>query len=110
MSEKTRASSKFLERYLNGEADAEDIDDCIDAWHDKPGRKKVFDFLGMSREEYSLWLCDPDSLPEIARARRAKLPLADVVQEALAGMRTAGNPREKCLRQWLAQAEPHPAK
>ena len=111
MSEKPRASAKFLERYLNGEADADEIDDCIDAWHAKPGKKEVFDFLGMSHAEYSLWLCDPDSLSEIARARRSKLSLADAVRDALSGMRTVENPREKCLRHWLAQqAEPHPAK
>jgi hypothetical protein len=111
MSEKQRASAPFLQRYLNGEAGAEAIDDDIDAWHEKPGRKKLFDFLGMTREEYALWLCDPDSLSEIARARRSQMPLADVVREALDGSRTAAHPRETQLRRWLAQqAEPHPAK
>jgi len=66
-------------------------------------QKKIFQFLGMTKEEYYLWLCDPDSLPEIARARRANEPLAGVVRGVLTEMEVAGNPREKHLRQWLAQ-------
>jgi hypothetical protein len=111
MSEKRRASCPFLQSYLNGEACAENIDDFIDAWHAKPGRKKIFEFLGMTDEEYSLWLCDPDSLPEIARARRANLPLTGIVKDTLVAMRATGEPREKHLRRWLAQqTEAHPAK
>lgn len=110
MSEKRGASCSFLQGYLNGETRAEDIDDFIDAWHAKPGRKKIFEFLGMTSDEYSLWLCDPDSLAEIAKARREELPLISVVRDTLAAMRAAGT-REKPLRRWLAQqAEAHPAK
>lgn len=111
MSEKRRASCPFLQSYLNGDVCAEDIDDYVDAWHAKPGRKKIFEFLGMTSEEYSLWLCDPDSLPDIARARRANSSLVGIVRDALVALRTTGKPREKHLRQWLAQhTEAHPAK
>jgi hypothetical protein len=66
----------FFQRYLNGEVLAEDIDDFIDSWHENSDRKEIFEYLGMTKEEYSLWLHEPDSLPRIARARRIHLPVS----------------------------------
>jgi hypothetical protein len=111
MSDMQRPSFPFFQRYLSGESSAEDIDEWIDAWHEQPDGRQIFEFLGMTEEEYSLWLCDPDSLAEIAQARRAERPLVSVVQSALVAMGQAGSPRSKQLRRWLArQAEAHPAK
>jgi hypothetical protein len=107
----SNARRSFLQRYLNGELSAEDIDGFIDEWHEKPGGKEIFEFLGMTKEEYSLWLCDPDGLAEIGQARRAEVSLIGFVCSALPALAEAGNPREKRLRQWLAQqTEAHPAK
>ena len=111
MSDTPHSSLPFFQRYLSGELPARDIDEFIDAWHEKPNDKEIFAFLGMTKEEYSLWLCDPDSLADIAQARRAKEPLVDTVRCTLVALAQDGNPRVKQLRQWLAQrAEAHPAK
>ena len=77
MSSKHQAT--FLERYLNGEVPAEDIDDYVDQWHAKSGKPQIYEFLGLSRDEYALWLRHPDLLPQIAHARREHLPLASVI-------------------------------
>ena len=107
MSRKRDKSASFLERYLNGEMLAEDIDGFIDAWHSLAGKKTVFEFLGMTKAEYSLWLLDPDSLPHIAQARRSNMPLASAVRAALAEAPIAERPADaltvKRLRQWLEQ-------
>ena len=63
------SSKPFLEKYLGEEATAEDIDDFIDAWHENSGGMEIFEYLGMTKDEYALWLRDPDALPQIARAR-----------------------------------------
>jgi len=111
MSDAQRSSFSFFQRYMSAELSAEDIDEHIDAWHEKPDGKEIFEFLGLTEEEYSLWLYDPDSLAEIAQARRAQVPLTAVVRSALIAMTEAGSPRVKHLRQWLAhQVEAHPAK
>jgi hypothetical protein len=63
---------RFFKQYLNGQALPEDIDDYVDRWHSNPGSQQIYEFLGMSEDEYSLWLRDLDMLPHIARARRER--------------------------------------
>lgn len=70
MSDNASGSSAFLEMYLAGKLSADDIDDYIDEWHRDPRGKQIFEYLGMTRDEYSSWVRDPEILPEIAAARR----------------------------------------
>jgi hypothetical protein len=106
MSKKSR-DAPFLQRYLNGEVLSDDIDDFIDAWHETSGKKELFAFLGMTKEEYALWLRDPDLLPHIARARQTRLPLASAVRSAFAELpiaaRSADTPKVRRLKRWLEQ-------
>lgn len=105
MSSGTHESPTFLDLYLNGEVLGDEIDDFIDTWHANPGGKEIYEFLGMSKEEYSLWLRDPDTLPHIARARRAGLPLAVVLRTTLEefpiAARSASATKIDRLRSWL---------
>ena len=50
MSSYTDGPATFLERYLNGEVLADDIDDFIDRWHENPEGREIYEFLGMSNE------------------------------------------------------------
>jgi hypothetical protein len=68
----TSRKGAFLERYLRGDACAEEIDDAVDAWHANPGGKALHTHLGMSEAEYQRWVRKPDALAEIAQTRRAK--------------------------------------
>jgi hypothetical protein len=72
MSRKESKAQTFIERYLGGEAGFEEIDDYVDAWHRTPQGVELHEFLGMSKEEYALWLRNPDALSEIARARKER--------------------------------------
>ncbi len=74
MSSKREKQLPFIELYLSGKVLPEDIDDYVDKWHANPGGREIYEFLGMSKEEYSLWLRDPNVLPRIARARRENKP------------------------------------
>jgi hypothetical protein len=74
MSKKRRP---FIDLYLEGRASAEDINTSIDVWHAGSGKGPLYRYLGMTEEEYFLWLRDPDVLPQIARARKEHRPLAD---------------------------------
>jgi hypothetical protein len=108
MSSQHPHASTFLDRYLNGELLAEDIDDFIDMWHNNPGTKELYEFLGMTAEEYSLWLRDPDTLPHIARARRAHLPLRRVIHTTVEEMSIAARSADKVKverwRAWLSRS------
>ncbi|MBV8362431.1 MAG: hypothetical protein JO189_31535 [Deltaproteobacteria bacterium] len=72
MSKRAERTQTFVERYVNGEVCADDVDDYIDAWHAHPNHQELHEFLGMSKEEYAAWLRDPEVLAEIARARRER--------------------------------------
>jgi hypothetical protein len=95
----------FLDRYLNGEVLADDIDDFIDRWHAGPSDQELHDFLGLSREEYSLWLRNPEALPHIARSRREGVPLDVIVERALGeqpmAARSSDAAKIKRLKHWL---------
>jgi hypothetical protein len=73
----------FMELYLNGQASPQEIDDYVGKWHTDPGMQEIYEFLGMSEEEYSLWLRDPNGLPYIAHARKEQRPLDQVIASAL---------------------------
>ena len=57
--------SSFIEKCLRSEVLLEDIDDFVDLWHKDSGNMALHDFLGMTQEEYSLWIADPSTLPFI---------------------------------------------
>ncbi len=67
--------ARFIDEVLAGRALATDIDDWVDAWHDAPGASPVAslslaDYLGMSEQEYSLWVERPESLRFIIAGRK----------------------------------------
>jgi hypothetical protein len=97
----------FLDQYLTGEVLAEDIDDYVDAWHESSEEVAIYEFLGMSQQEYSLWLRDPSTLPYIAIARIENKPLAEIVDSRLGEMPIAARSSDvtkiQRLRRWLEQ-------
>lgn len=77
----------YMSLLLRGGALLEDIDDYIARWHDAPegsvaASQSLEDFLGMSWDEYQLWVEHPESLRFIVAARKAKQSVA-VVEETL---------------------------
>ena len=107
MSEESLSHRTFIELYMNGAVLAEDIDEFVDAWHQNPGRKEIYEYLGMTRQEYSMWLRDPDILPHIARARRENLDLTTVPHRSIEDMpiaaRSSDQVKVKRFMQWLEQ-------
>jgi hypothetical protein len=65
-------NTTFVERYLQGKAAPDDIDDFVDAWHEGDGQDKALaEYLGLDDEEYALWVARPELLTDIIEARRA---------------------------------------
>lgn len=63
----------FIERALDGETT--DIDECIDNeidhWHDSfMDDIELHEYLGMTWEEYAMWVENPNSLQSIIDNRR----------------------------------------
>jgi hypothetical protein len=70
----------YMDLLLRGEAHMQDIDDFIDTWHDAPDGSAVSEmslaqYLGMTEDEYRLWVELPSSLRFIAAAHREKQPV-----------------------------------
>lgn len=103
----------FFDLYSRGDVSADTIEDYIDRWHDRYREQANYpplhEYLGLTREEYEVWLYDPLSLPSILRARQLGGNLVDIMTQRLEQLRAA-NRREDgaiifSLGNWLkAQA------
>jgi hypothetical protein len=74
----------FVTACVKGRSYLQKIDDYIDMWHDgKAGAdRELHDFLGMTPEEYALWVERPEVLPFIIIAHRSGKSVQDVILEA----------------------------
>src|ERR1700721_3091569 len=75
-----RSRQTFMDLLMGGEVLSQDIDDFVDAWHDGADDDasspiELSEFLGMTEDEYRLWVEQPESLKYIAAARKANLPV-----------------------------------
>jgi len=62
--------SSFIQKCLSSEANPEDIDDFIDQWHENPGNQTLYEFLGMTRNDYARWIADSSVLPAIINSHK----------------------------------------
>ena len=69
--------SDFIQKCLIGDALLEEIDDYIDDWHQGESVMSLHEFLGMTRNEYYLWVEDASSLPYIVNARIRGIELTE---------------------------------
>ena len=74
-------SENFINLCAKGELLLDDIDDAIDDWHDSDSDLEIYDYLGMTQQEYRMWLHDPDILPFIITARTHGLSIDDVMED-----------------------------
>jgi hypothetical protein len=91
---------------MAGKVSPDQIDDFVDRWHAAPGGRELHDSLGMTSEEYSLWLRVPDALEYVVAARQEMKPLAETVARACKKSRQTApdEPPEKTARleEWLS--------
>ena len=109
MSEVRERSQSFFQLYLAGSTEAAGIDGCIDAWHASgPAEKRSLGaYLGMTEDEYALWVMDTRILPVLRAARRAGEPLTSGVGRYVAQLRSADDIANGsailALSSWLAR-------
>jgi hypothetical protein len=74
----------FISACVKGRAHLGKIDDYIDAWHEgKAGANlELHELLGMSTDEYALWVERPEVLPFVVIARRTGKSVQDIILEA----------------------------
>lgn len=65
------SKATFVEDALTGVSGVEDIDSYVGAWHDGEGSDlELHEFLGMTWDEYRLWVEKPNTLRYILSAHR----------------------------------------
>jgi hypothetical protein len=60
----------FLDKCITGNVSEEAIHDFIDEWHTGESSLALHEFLGMTWDEYVLWVVDAKNLRKIIDARK----------------------------------------
>ena len=96
MSELRPETAPFLQLFRDGRVTAQQIDDFVEAWHDADDseQRPLAEFLGMTEDEYTVWLASRKALPAIVAARQTGRPLFDLVAEHLAELKRAARPED----------------
>jgi hypothetical protein len=111
----SEAHTTFVERALSGEIlDVDEaVDDAIDDWHGRNGRLRdgsrvaIHDWLGMTQDEYLLFVERPDALEPILMAHRYGVSVNELLKLSRSGStsiaaRSAPKDLSK-LTAWLKQ-------
>ena len=71
-------AGKYLDLALAGKVLMSEIDEYLARWHRLKPTEPLHDYLGMTWDEYSAWVEDPDIIAAIIIARRVGKPFTDV--------------------------------
>jgi len=103
----------FFELFSRGGLTADRIGEFVSQWHtsDASEKRSLAAFLGMTEDEYGVWLIDPKVLPQILIARRTGRPLEDVIAEYIVGSQDVSHPpdpaAQHALDHWLTARSTH---
>ena len=109
MSDVRPKTKPFLDLYRDGTVSAQQIEDFIEAWHnsDNAERCPLAEFLGMTEDEYTVWMASRKALPAIIAARQQGRPLVELAAEHLAELQRAGSAANRSaihvLTHWLGK-------
>jgi hypothetical protein len=97
----------FLDLYRDGRVTAREIEDFIEAWHnsDASEQRSLSEFLGMTEDEYTVWMASRKALPAIVAARQTGRSLVELVAEHLTQLQSTALPTDLSaiyvLSRWL---------
>jgi hypothetical protein len=96
----------IVERFLSGdEYDLGKIDDEIDAWHGADTDLELPEWLGLTADEYALYVEHPQAMRIILAARRRSLPVKQLLRSGTAtadlAARGASPTEIRKLEEWL---------
>lgn len=112
MSDPYLLTPPFFALYTKGQVTADQVHDFIEIWHESGDeeQRSLSEYLGMTEEEYSLWLMDDRTLPLCVRARRGDGSICALVADHLAALRAANAYDDKAAiharSHWAAKHPP----
>lgn len=98
--------SNFITDCLNGTALLSDIDQVVEQWQENIYQTdaSLRDTLGMTKDEYILWMKDPENINFIVHARQRGIPVEEAIDEFFAlPMAARGSNKEEiqAIVTWL---------
>jgi predicted transcriptional regulator len=76
------ARPSFIELCIRDKVLPEEIDDFVQGWHQSDSNEELYEFLGMTWDEYATWVTDASILPLIIASHKTNRPLRDLIQDA----------------------------
>lgn len=99
-------SRTFIDRCLAGEALLNDVDAFVKQWHEGSAENSLGSFLGMTDEEYEVWVERPESLQFILASRHFGCSLTECLRGdggiAMAARAASAAEADQLVR-WLKQ-------
>lgn len=66
-------AKSFIEMVLDGASSIDDVDDFVERWHESDSSMSLHEYLGMSWDDYALWVGGADELEAIIARRRSAI-------------------------------------
>jgi hypothetical protein len=100
-------SETYMDLVRDGQILWTDIDDYVVRWHEGGTRQSLHEYLGLTWEEYALWVEQPQSLRLIIAARERDTPVIEMIgqvhEHALAARGGLSESEARAVRQWLQE-------
>lgn len=99
-------SERYIDQVLDGAVMWTDIDDWVQRWHEEHRADELHEFLGLTPDEYALWVEQPRALRLIIAARERRQPVLELVEQVDERAFAARGLDEKdvrVVRRWLQQ-------
>lgn len=99
-------SDTYIDSVLSGSVLWTDIEEWVERWHRERPAEKLHQRLGMTRDEYGLWVEQPRALRIIIAARERNEPVLDLLSRtddraiAARGLSAAD---VQVVREWLQE-------
>ncbi len=112
MSDANLANAPFFTLFRQGQVSEDGVSDFVAAWHEASDNetRSLPAYLGMTDEEYEVWVLDGRTLPLILAARLAGTPLRSAVGTYLAELRKhqryVDGTAIDLLTRWIARNPP----
>jgi len=92
---------------LRGDVMSDEIEDFVGRWHESESDQEIYEYLGMTWDEYSLWMTNPDYIDLIIAARRDERPLREAINDNLRSSerlaaRADDSRKIAALKRWIA--------
>lgn len=95
---------KFMDACISGDALLEEIEDFIDEWHEGDSEEELYEFLGMTKQEYAIWVENDAILKTIFHARKVGISIEDFISQDRGRSlvaRAASAKEAELIKEWL---------